>query len=66
MIPSRICFVLFFFLQLHLWHMEVTQAQGKIRAVAASHNHSHSNAGSELHLRPALQVVATLGPKPTK
>ena len=35
-----------------LWHMEVSQARGLIRAVAASLRQSHSNAGSEPILQP--------------
>ena len=37
----------FFFLGLHLWHMEVPRARGQIRVAAAGPRHSHRNAGSE-------------------
>ena len=37
-----------------------SQARGLIGAVATDLHHSHSNAGSEPHLRPRPQLVATL------
>ena len=43
-----------------------SQARGPIRAAAASLRHHHSNAGSELHLKPMLKLVATPDPEPTK
>ena len=39
----------------------ISQARGRIRAMAAGHSHSHSNAGSE-HLQLAPQLKATLDP----
>ena len=39
-----------------------SQARGLMGAVAAGLHHSHSNAGSELRLRPAPQLTATVGP----
>ena len=39
-----------------------SQARVLIRAVAAGLYHSHSNAGSELCLRPTLQLMATPDP----
>ena len=39
--------IFFFFLCLHLWHMEFPRL---VRAVAASLHHSHGNTGSEPHL----------------
>ena len=39
-----------------------SQARGLIGAVAAGLRHSHSNVGSELHLRPIPQLMATLDP----
>ena len=39
-----------------------SQARGLIGAVAASLHQSHSNARSEPHLQPTLQLVATLDP----
>ena len=43
-----------------------SQANGRIRAIAASLRHSHSNVGSEPHLRPTPQLMATPDPKPTE
>ena len=37
-------------------------ARGLIGATAASLYHGHSNLGSELHLRPTLQLVAMQAP----
>ena len=37
-------------------------ARGRMRASAAGLCHSHSSTGSELHLRPTLQLVVTMGP----
>ena len=37
-----------------------SRARGQIGAAAAGLHHSHSNTGSELHLGPMLQLVATL------
>ena len=39
-----------------------SQARGLIRAMAAGLHHSHSRAGSELHLRPTPQLMATTDP----
>ena len=39
-------------------------AKGQIRAAAAGLHHSHTNTGSELPLRPMLQLVATADPEP--
>ena len=39
-----------------------SQARGLIRAVAAGLHQSHSNPGSELHLRPPPQLMATPDP----
>ena len=41
-----------------------SQARGLIRVVAASLHHIHSNAGSEPHLRPTPQLMATPDPQP--
>ena len=38
------------------------QARGLIGATAASLHHTCSNAGSELHLPPTLQLTAVLDP----
>ena len=43
-----------------------SQIRGRIRATAASLRHSHNKAGSELHLRPTLQLTATQDPLPTE
>ena len=49
LVKVKCYFILFYFcfLGLHLWHMEISQARGRIQVVAASLCHSHSNAGSE-------------------
>ena len=39
-----------------------SQARSRIRPAAASLHHSHSNAGSEPHLQPTSQFMATLDP----
>ena len=39
-----------------------SQARGQIRAAAAGLQHSNSNARFELHLQPALQLMATPDP----
>ena len=39
-----------------------SQARGRIGAIAAGLPHSHSNAGSELHLQPTPQLMATPDP----
>ena len=41
-----------------------SQARGLIRDVGAGLRQSHSNAGSEPHLRPTPQLMATLDPQP--
>ena len=43
-----------------------SQARGRIGAVAAGLRQSHSNAGSELHLRPTPQLMATPDAEPTE
>ena len=50
------------FLGPHPQHMEVSQARGRIRAVATGLYHSHSNVGSELCLQPTPQVTAMPDP----
>ena len=42
-----------------------SQARGLIGPLAAGLRHSHSNTGSEPHLQPTPQLVATLDPEPT-
>ena len=39
-----------------------SQASGQTGAIAAGLHHSHSNVGYKPHLRPTLQVMATLDP----
>ena len=51
------------FLGPHPWHMEVPRVGGLIRAVAAGLRQSHSNVGSELHLQPTPQLMATPDPR---
>ena len=41
-------------------------AGGWIGAAAALPCHSHSNMGSEPHLQPTPQLMATLDPRPTE
>ena len=53
---------LFFFLGLHLWHMEVSRLGGLIRETAVGLYHSPSSARSEPHLQPTPQFKATLDP----
>ena len=43
-----------------------SQARGLIGAVAIGLRQSHSNAGSEPHLQPTPQGMATPDPKPTE
>ena len=43
-----------------------SQARDQIRAAAASLHHSHSHSGSEPHLRPTPQLMATPDPSPTE
>ena len=43
-----------------------SQARGQIETVAASLRHSHSNMGSQPHLRPTPQLMATPDPLPTE
>ena len=61
------CFVLFCFCFLgpHWWHMEVPRlgVQSEL-SIVASLRHSHSNTGSEPHLQPTPQLVATLDLNP--
>ena len=57
---SFFLFLFFWFLVLHLWHMEVLR--GQIRATATGLHHSHSNLGSEPSLQPAPQLTAMPDP----
>ena len=41
-----------------------SQARGRIGATTVGHR--HSNAGSEPHLQPTPQLIATLDPQPTE
>ena len=51
----------FCFLSHMLWG-----SQGLLGAAAASLYHSHSNSGSELHLQPTPQLMATPDPQPSE
>ena len=54
-------FWFFVFLGPHPWYMEVPGLGGHTASgLCHSHSHSHSHAGSELHLRPTPQLMATL------
>ena len=52
----------FFFFCLFAISWAASVARGRIGAVAASLLQSHSNSGSEPHLRPTPQLMATLDP----
>ena len=56
------CFVFVFFLRATPMAYRSFQARGRIRATAVGLHHSHSNMGSEPHLRPTPQLMATLDP----
>ena len=43
-----------------------SQARGRIGAAAASLPQSHSSSGSEPHLQPTPQLMATQDPQPTE
>ena len=43
-----------------------SQDRGQIGATAAGLHHSHSHAGSEQHLWPTPQLMATPDPQPTE
>ena len=43
-----------------------SQARGRIQAVATALRQSHSNAGSEPHLQPTPQLMATPDTEPTE
>ena len=43
---------------------ETSKFRDRVGAVAISRYHNHSNSGSELHLRPTLQLTAMQDPKP--
>ena len=53
-------FFFFFFFKATPAALRGSQARGWISAAAASLHHSHSNEGSEPHLRPIPQLMATL------
>ena len=52
----------FFFLGLHLRHMEVPRLGVESDLQWLAYAHSHSNTGSELHLQPILQRTGMLDP----
>ena len=53
------CLFVFRFCRAALMAYEGSQTRGPIRAIVASLHYSHSKAGSELHLQPTPQVMAT-------
>ena len=59
---SDFLFLFFFFFRAAHAAYRSSHARGRIRAATASLHHSHSNWGSELHLRPTPQLMATLDP----
>ena len=62
-------FVAFFFLlflEPHPWHMEVPRPGISTTASAAGLHHCHSKAGSEPHLQPTPQLMATPDLQPTE
>ena len=52
---------LFVFLGPYLWHMEVSQARGQIRAGATGLRHSNSNTRSKLCLQPTPTAHSNTG-----
>ena len=54
--------LIFFFFMAAPAACRSAQARGPTGAAAAGLRYSHSNARSELHLRPTLQLLATLDP----
>ena len=59
---SSFSFFSFFFFFGHTHGIWRFQARGLIQAVATGLHHSHSNMGSEPHLQPIPQFMATLDP----
>ena len=57
-----VCLFVFLLFRAVLVAYRNSQARGRIRTTAARLHYSHSNAGSEPHLGPTPQLVATLGP----
>ena len=58
-----ICFVLFI-LRATNGACGSSQARGRIRATGTGLCHGHGNLGSELHLQPTPQLLATPDPNP--
>ena len=58
----KLLLFLFLFCRAALVACGGSQARGLIRAAAAGLHHSHSNAGSEPHLQPRPQLMATPDP----
>ena len=57
---------LFFFLGLHLQHMEVPRLGIELELQPAGQSHSHSNSESKPRLHPTPQLRVTLDPYPTE
>ena len=53
---------LFFLIGLYPWHKEVLRLGVELELKATSLCHSYSNAKSELHLQPTLQLMAMPDP----
>ena len=72
LIPDKLYFILFHFVYFFFLFMAApaayghSQARGQFRAAVAGRHHNHSNAGSELHLQPTLQLAACTGSLPTE
>ena len=52
-----LCFVLFFFLWLHLQHMEIPWGQGSNQSYTRWPTSQHGSTRSELHLRPMQREI---------
>ena len=50
----------------YLWHMAVPGQGVESKLLLPAYAYSHSGAGSEPHLRPTLQLAATLDTKYTE
>ena len=64
--PKSIFFFVFLFSRATPMAYRGYQARSLIRVVAAGQHQSHSNTGSEMHLLPIAQLIATPDPSPTE